>query len=65
MMSDLEVIAELDSGSKFNQARQKFSDASARIEQASMQRSPLLPIQARRMEFEAVREIAKVLGVEV
>jgi hypothetical protein len=63
-MTDAEVMAELQSGSRLNRARQQFSSASARIEQAGQQRTPLPPIEMRRMEFEAVRKIAAVLGVE-
>jgi hypothetical protein len=56
-MTDEEVIAELRSDSPLNRARQKFSSACARIEQAGQQRRGLSPIEMRRMEFEAVREI--------
>jgi hypothetical protein len=56
-VTDDEVMAELRSDSKLNRARREFSSASARIEQAGLQRSPASPIDVRRMEFEAVRKI--------
>jgi hypothetical protein len=46
-----------------SRARQVFSNEWARIEQAGMQRRPIGIIEMRQMEFEAVRKIAKVLGV--
>jgi hypothetical protein len=58
-MTDREVIEALESDSPLNQARQKFSYWSARIEQAGQQRRALSPIAMRRMEFEAVKDIAK------
>jgi hypothetical protein len=46
-----------------SRARQVFSNEWAAIEQASMQRRPIGIIEMRRREFEAVRKIAKILGV--
>jgi hypothetical protein len=64
-MTDEEVMAELGSRSTLDKARQTFSAWSARIEQAGQQRTPLTPIEMRRLEFEATRAIAAVLGVKL
>jgi hypothetical protein len=64
-MSDDEVLRELGSKSLLNRARLAFYHASARIEQSELQRRPVGPIERRRMEFEAVREIAVILGVDL
>ena len=64
-MTDAEIIAEIRTTSPLNNARQEFRFACARIEQAGMQRKPLTAIEERRMEFDAVRQIAKALGVEL
>jgi hypothetical protein len=64
-MTDDEVMAELGTRSALDKARIEFSSWSARIEQAGQQRKPLSPIEMRRMEFEAVRAIAAVLGVKL
>lgn len=58
-MTDKDVIEELKSQSPLNKARQEFSSACARIEQAGLQRKPPSPIEIRRMEFEAVTRILK------
>lgn len=64
-MTDVEVIAALrDDCSTRNRARQQFSSWSAKIEQAWQQRKPLSPIELRRMEFEAVDEIAAALRLK-
>ena len=62
-MTDKELFAELGSTSPLNRARKRFSHWSAKIEQAGQQRTPLTAIQMRKMEFEAVKAIAKELGV--
>lgn len=64
-MTNDEVMSELRSDSPFNRARQKFSSAAARIEQAGQQRKPPSPVDIRRMEFEAVREIVEALGLQM
>lgn len=64
-MTDEEVMTRLNSNTPWNKARQKFSNACAHIEQESQQRTPLSPIEIRRMEFFAVAEIAKEFGVLV
>jgi hypothetical protein len=64
-LDDHEVMELLRSESPLNKARAKFSHASARIEQAGQQRIGLNPIEWRRMEFEAVGEIADALGVHI
>ena len=56
-MSDKEVLALLGEDTPLNRMRRAFSSACARIEQASAQRSPVSPVEIRRMEFEAVAEI--------
>ena len=56
-MTDQEVVAELRGTSRLNKARQEFSSARARIEQAGQQHKPLTPIELRRLEFEAVEKI--------
>jgi hypothetical protein len=61
-MTDDEVMAALRGDTPLNRARQVFSSACGWIDQAEQQRTPLSPIALRRMEFEAVRAIAKVLG---
>lgn len=64
-MTDEQVIEKLRSDTPLNKARAQFSHRSASIEQASQQRVGLSPIQWRRMEFEAVFQIAEALGVHV
>lgn len=64
-MSDAEFMAELRSDTKFNRARQKFSSWSGKIDQAQLQSRALSPVELRKMEFQAVREIAKELGLEL
>lgn len=53
-----EVMDELGRDTPLNRARKKFSSWSAKIEQAQQQREPLSPVEMRRMEFEAVEDIA-------
>jgi hypothetical protein len=60
-MTDAEVMELLRGDSALNKARRVFSSACARIEQAGNQRTPLDPIEMRRMEFEAVQQIAAAL----
>ena len=64
-LSDAEVVRMLGSGSSWDKARQLFRFRSAKIEQAAAQRKSLGSIEWRRMEFEAVQEIAEVLGVRL
>jgi hypothetical protein len=64
-MTDAEVIKEMQGTSPLNRARRAFSSWSAKIEQAGQQREPLTAINIRRMEFDAVRAIAKELGIEL
>lgn len=61
--SDKEVMELMMGKSLLNEARQKFSFASAAIEQAGEQRTPLSPIDRRRMEFEAVEEILGIFNL--
>jgi hypothetical protein len=62
-MTDQEILAEMQADTPLNRARRIFSGACGRIEQAGLQRRPASPIEIRRMEFEAVRQIAEALGV--
>ena len=64
-MTDDEVIAELRNDSRLNRARLVFSSQCGRIDQAGRQRKPLTPIELRRMEFEAIQNIAVALGVKL
>ncbi len=64
-MTQDEVLAELKTDSLFNKARREFSSASAKIEQASQQRTSLAPVDMRRMEFKAVEKILAIYGVKV
>jgi hypothetical protein len=64
-LTDDEVMRELRSESSLNKARRLFSNWSGRIEQVQAQRRPISPIEMRRMEFQAVREIAEALGAVV
>jgi len=66
-MTDEEVIQELQKGSdsKLNRARSTLSNEMGKLGQAALQRQPLTPVEFRRMEFETVRKIAKILGVEI
>jgi hypothetical protein len=57
-----EIIDELRGETPLNRARRAFSSWSARIDQASKQRTPLDPIEWRRMEFVAVAAIAEALA---
>ena len=59
--TDAEVMELLRGKSILNKARAVFSGEYGRIEQAGQQRSPLSPIEMRRMEFEAVERIVAVL----
>lgn len=52
-----DIMHELGRDTPLNRARKKFSSWCARIEQAGQQHAPLSPIELRRMEFEAVKEI--------
>ena len=60
--TDQEVMELLRGNSPLNRARQEFSSACGRIDQAGHQRTPLSPIEMRRMEFEAVERIHAALA---
>jgi hypothetical protein len=64
-MDDEAVMWELRLDSYLNRARKAFSAACGRIEQATQQATLPSPIEIRRMEFEAVREIAATFGVNL
>lgn len=61
--NDAETMSMLREEGPLQAARRIFSSRSARIEQAHAQRRPPSPIEVRRMEFEAVAEIAEALGL--
>ena len=63
-VTDQEVVDELRSSSPLNKARKVFSSWSAKIEHASIHSTPIDPIEWRRMEFQAVAEIAGALGLK-
>lgn len=48
-----------------NQARSKFRHSYGKIEQACAQRRPPTTLEILKMEYEAVIEIASVLGIEL
>jgi hypothetical protein len=54
-----QVVAALREETPLNKARRQFSNWSAKIEQAGMQRKPPTPIEMRRMEFEAAKAIVE------
>lgn len=62
-MTNEEIMKELRADTPWNRARAVFSAAAAGLEQAALQRVPPGPIEARGMEFDAVRKIAAALGV--
>jgi hypothetical protein len=64
-MTNAEILAEMKSDSLLSRARVVFASEWARIEQAGSQRRRPSIFEVRQMEFEAVRKIAEVLGVEV
>lgn len=65
-MLDSEALTVLGNRrSTWDKARQVFYAECARLEQAGMQSDPPSPLERRKMEFEAVRKIAEVLGVDV
>lgn len=59
------IIELLKSDKPINKARTEFSSSAAAIEQASMQRKSLNPIEMRRMQFNAVEKITQALGVNI
>lgn len=65
LLSQDEVIAQIKADTAWNRARATFASWSARIEQADAQRRKPSIFDLRAMEFEAVREIAAILGVRL
>lgn len=61
-MTAAEVVAELRSDSTLNKVRAIFSKWSATIENAGLQRKPLSPVEARRMELNAAAEILDAMA---
>jgi hypothetical protein len=55
--SDSKVVKEMQRDTRINRVRKMFSGWSAKIEQAGQQRTPLSPIERRRMEFLAAKEL--------
>jgi hypothetical protein len=64
-MTDQEVVELMRSDTPFGRARRAFNAARGRIEQASQQGRAATFYEIRRMEFDAVREIAEALGYPV
>jgi hypothetical protein len=62
-MSDEEVMIYLRGDGMLNKVRAAFSSECGRMEQDEQQRTKPTPVERRRMEFEAARHIAEVLGV--
>lgn len=63
MPSKQEILDEMNSDSKLNQARRILLNAAGQIEQGQAQRTPLSIFEIRAIEFEAIIKIATVLGV--
>ncbi len=63
-MTNDEILKELGTDSRLNRVRRVFANWSARIEQASNQREPLTPFEARRLEFNAALELIAVAEME-
>lgn len=61
-MTDEEVVKLLSGNTPFNRARLQFSNWSGRLENAHSQRKPVGIVDMRRMEFQAIIDIAKELG---
>ena len=64
-MSDDEVMTYMRGNGMLNKVRIAFAGEAARIEQAALQSDPPSPMEVRRMEFEAARTIAAVLGITI
>lgn len=64
-MTNSEVMAALRSDSLLSKARAVFSEQYATLEQSGFDRVPPTPVEYIRMEFEAIKKIAAVLGVEL
>jgi hypothetical protein len=58
-----EISGALRADTPLNRARAIFSSYAGQLEQAAMQCRPIGPIEARGLEFEAVKKIAAELGV--
>lgn len=59
-----DILKLLASGSAINNARLKFSSHCGKIENAHNQRTPLSPVEMRRMEFLAVLDIVEAYNRE-
>lgn len=59
--TDKRIVEELQSESKINRIRHIISTTAGRLEQAALQRNPISPIEARKIEFEAAHEIMQIL----
>jgi hypothetical protein len=64
LRSNASVLAAMQADTPLSRARAAFSAERARIEQACARRRMPDIYDLRRMEFEAVRRIARALGVE-
>jgi hypothetical protein len=61
-LTDTQVSDLVKSEVPWNLARRAFSTATARIDQIAYERA-ISAVELRRMEFEAVADIARVLGI--
>ena len=64
-MSNQEILAELKSGSRLDQARRILSNAMAKIDTGSQQRNPMTVFEMQNIQYAAVIEMAALLGVEL
>lgn len=64
-MSNQEILAELKSGSRLDQARRILSNAMAEIDTGSQQRKPMTIFEMQNIQYAAVMKVAALLGVEL
>lgn len=64
-MTDREVLDILQSDTPLGRGVREFSNQCGAMEQAGMQRRPPTPIEARRMQIEAVKKIASAIGANI
>lgn len=61
-MSNEEVLTELRSTSTLNRARIALVEGMAEMEQGMLQRKPIGPVEMRRLEFQIIQRIQKILN---
>lgn len=62
-MTGREIIDALQADTPLAKVRAIFSQRSAQIEQAQAQRTPLSPIEMRRMELQAANAVLALFGL--